>query len=174
MYSSGWTSKEKGHESRSNASKRRHEERRASKRTHINSLLPEPRENRVGSSTDRLVLALDDETDLNKTREGSATIIRLRRKGRARRATHGRGSIVVDRVGVSRKRRDDDAGSPGGPLISSLDDPVDERVADSVLDDDAVDDGGGNKEFCGIKMRHKGQREAMFTGGRCRNERFSM
>lgn len=113
----------------------------------VNTLLAQAREDRVGSSADGLVLALDDEPD-------------------------GRGLVGVDWVGVARKEGDDDAGSPRGALLVGLDDPVDEGVSDLVLDLDAVDDGACDEELC--RFERNSMSRCQDEKGGSRDVRFSM
>lgn len=61
--------------------------------------------------------------------------------------THRAGRVRVDWEGVPGQARDDDACAPRGALLVGLDDAVHERVANLVLDDNALDDGRGDKEL---------------------------
>ena len=86
--------------------------------THLNALLPQPREDRVCPSTYRPILALQNQPD-------------------------GTRLVRVDGVSVTGKEGDDDTRAPRRALTMSTAD----AIADTVLDGDAVDHRGRDEEL---------------------------
>lgn len=90
--------------------------------THVDTLLTEPGEDTSRTSTDGPILAFHDQTYT------------------ARFST-------IDRIGVSRKERDDDTGFPFDAFLVRSDDPFDNCVSNAVLNGNTVDYRRGDEEL---------------------------
>jgi hypothetical protein len=103
--------------------------------THVDTLGPETRVNTIRPPANSPVLALQNQPD----------------RARFRR---------IDREGIARQERNDDTSSPWCLFLVRADDTVDDRIADTVLNGDTVDDGRGDEELVFNVDKALGERDS--------------